>query len=72
MEVHRFRKINEEVGRKEEEVRRLEDRLSDLHLEAVGCTQRLLHVEAIERIKDQRGEAVQLISPWTFERGRSA
>ena len=71
-EVHRFRKIHEEIGRKEEEVRRLEDHLSDLHLEAVGCTQRLLRAEAIDRVKDQRGEAVQLISPWTFERGRSA
>ena len=71
-EVHRFRRINEEVKRKEEEVRRLEDRLGDLQLEAVACTQRLLRAEAIERVKDQRGEPVQLISPWTFERGRSA
>ena len=71
-EVHRFRRINEEVKRKEEEVRRLEDRLGDLQLEAVACTQRLLRAEAIERVKYQRGEPVQLISPWTFERGRSA
>ena len=71
-EVHRFRKIHKEIGRKEEEVRRLEDRLGNLHLEAVGCTQRLLCAEAIERVKDQRGEVVQLISPWTFERGCSA
>ena len=70
--VHRFRKIHKEIGCKEEEVRRLEDRLGDLHLEAVGCTQRLLHAEAIEWVKDQRGEAVQLISPWTFECGRLA
>ena len=69
-EVHRFRKINEELKRKEEEVRILEDCIADLHLEAVPCTQRLLQAEAVERIKSQRGEAIQLISPWTFERGR--
>ena len=68
--MHRFRKINEEIKRKEEEVCILEDRLADLHLEAVPCTQRLLRAEAIDRVKSQRGEAVQLISPWTFERGR--
>ena len=71
-EVHRFRQIHEEVKWKEEEVRRLEDRLGDLQLEAVACTQRLLRAEAIKRVKDQRGEPVQLISPWTFERGHSA
>ena len=68
-EVHRFRKINEELKHKEEEVHILEDQLADLHLEAVPCTQRLLRVKAIERVKSQRGEAVQLISPWTFEHG---
>ena len=71
-EVHRFRKINEEVKQKEEEVRRLEDRLGDLQLEAVACTQQLLHAEAIKWVEDQCGEPVQLISPWTFEHGRSA
>ena len=68
MEVHCFRKINEEVKNKEEQVCVLEDRLSDLHLEAVACTQCLLRVEVIEQVKDQCGEAVQLISPWNFER----
>ena len=71
-EVHRYRKLNEELKRKLEEVRILEDRIADIYLEVSPCTKRLLKAEAVERVKSQRGEAVQLISPWTFERGRSA
>ena len=71
-EVHRYRKLNEELKRKLEEVRILEDRIADIYLEVGPCTKRLLKAEAVERVKSQRGEAIQLISPWTFERGRSA
>ena len=53
VEVHHFRKINEEVKQKEEEVCHLEDHLGDLQLEAVACTQRLLHAKAIKWVKDQ-------------------
>ena len=71
-EVHRYRKLNEELKRKLEEVRTLEDRIADIYLEVGPCTKRLLKAEVVDRVKSQRGEAVQLISPWTFERGRSA
>ena len=68
-EVHRFRKLNEELGCKLEEVHILEDHIADIYLEVTPCTQRLLCAEAMERVKSQCREAVQLISPWTFERG---
>ena len=71
-EVHCYRKLNKELKRKLEEVRILEDRIADIYLEVSPCTQWLLRAEAVERVKSQHGEAVQLVSPWTFERGCSA
>ena len=71
-EVHRYRKLNEELKHKLEEVCILKDRIADIYLEVGPCTHRLLKAEAVERVKSQRGEAIQLISPWTFERGRLA
>ena len=68
-EVHQYQKLNKELKRKLEEVRTLEDRIADIYLEVSPCTRRLLRAEAVDQVKSQRGEAVQLISPWTFECG---
>ena len=68
-EVHRYRKLHEELDRKLEEVRLANDRIADIYLELAPCQLRLLQAEAGDRIAGQHGEAVQLISPWTFERG---
>ena len=72
VEVHRYRKLHEEPDRKLEEVRIANDRITDIYLELAPCQLRLLQAEAGDHIAGQRGEVVQLISPWTFERGRSA
>jgi hypothetical protein len=70
-EVHRYRKLQEELHRKLEEVKQLEDRVADIYPEMHRCCQRLQRAEAVERVESQRGEEIHLISPWTFERGRS-
>jgi hypothetical protein len=59
------------LHRKLEEVKRLEDRVADIYPEMHRCCQRLQHAEAVDRVESQRGEEIHLISPWTFERGRS-
>jgi hypothetical protein len=69
--VHRYRKLQEELHRKLEEVKQLEDRVADIYPELHRCCQRLQHAEAVEQVESQRGEEIHLISPWTFERGRS-
>ena len=71
-EVHRYRKLHKELDRKLEEVCLANDRIADIYLELAPCQMHLLQAEAGDRIARQRGEAVQLISPWTFERGHSA
>ena len=71
-EVHRFRKLHEELECKLEEVRIAEDCIADSYLELALCNLWLLRAEVVDRVKSQHGEAVQLISPWTFERGCSA
>jgi hypothetical protein len=70
-EVHRYHKLQEELHHKLEEVKQLEDRIADIYPEMHRCCQRLQRAEAVERVESQRGEEVHLISPWTFERGRS-
>jgi hypothetical protein len=70
-EVHRYRKLQEELHRKLEEVKQLEDRVADIYPEMHRCCQRLQRAEAVDRVESQRGEEIHLISPWTFERGRS-
>jgi hypothetical protein len=70
-EVHRYRKLQEELHHKLEEVKRLEDRVADIYPEMHRCCQRLQRAEAVDRVESQRGEEIHLISPWTFERGRS-
>jgi hypothetical protein len=69
--VHRYRKLQEELHRKLEEVKRLEDRVADIYPEMHQCCQRLQRTEVVERVESQRGEEIRLISPWTFERGCS-
>ena len=71
-EVHHFRKLHKELERKLEEVHITNDHITNLYLELAPCNRRLLWAEATEQVKSQRGEAVQLISPWTFECRRSA
>jgi hypothetical protein len=66
-EVHRYRKLQEELHRKLEEVKQLEDRVADIYPEMHRCCQRLQRAEAVERVESQRGEEIHLISPWTFE-----
>ena len=70
--VHRYHKLHEELERKLEEVRIANDHIADIYLELAPCQLQLLQVEAGECITSQCGEAVQLISPWTLERRRSA
>jgi hypothetical protein len=70
-EVHRYRKLQEELHRKLEEVKQLEDRIADIYPEMHRCCQRLQRAEAVDRVESQRGEEIHLVSPWTFERGRS-
>jgi hypothetical protein len=70
-EVHRYRKLQEELHRKLEEVKQLEDRVADIYPEMHRCCQRLQRAEAVDRVESQRGEEIHLISPWTLERGRS-
>jgi hypothetical protein len=70
-EVHRYRKLQEELHRKLEEVKRLEDQIADIYPEMHQCCQRLQRAEAVGWVESQRGEEIHLISPWTFERGRS-
>ena len=72
VEVHRYCKLHEELDRKLEEVRIANDHIADIYLELAPCQLRLLQAEAGDHITRQRGEAVQLISPWTFEHRRSA
>ena len=71
-EVHRYRKLHEELNRKLEEVRLVNDRIADIYLELAPCQLHLLQAEAGDRIAGQCGEAIQLISPWTFECRRLA
>ena len=66
-EVHHFQKLQEELVRKTEEVRVLEDHIADIYLELTPCTQRFCRAKVVERVKSQQGEAIHLISPWTFE-----
>ena len=70
--VHHFHKLHEESERKLEEVCIANDRIADIYLELAPCQWCLLCTEVAEQVKGQHGEAVQLISPWTFEHGRSA
>jgi hypothetical protein len=70
-EVHWYRKLQEELHRKLEEVKQLEDRIADIYPEMHRCCQRLQRAEAVDRVESQRGEEIHLISPWTFKRGRS-
>jgi hypothetical protein len=69
--VHWYRKLQEELHCKLEEVKQLEDRVADIYPEMHRCCQRLQRAEAVERVESQRGEEIHLVSPWTFERGRS-
>ena len=71
-EVHCYHKLHEELDRKLEEVRLTNNRIADIYLELAPCQLRLLQAEVGDQIARQRGEAVQLISPWTFERRCSA
>jgi hypothetical protein len=48
MEVHRYRKLQEELHHKSEEVKRLEDRVADIYPEMHRCCQRLQRTEAVE------------------------
>jgi hypothetical protein len=66
-EVHQYRKLQEELHRKLEEVKQLEDRVADIYPEMHQCCQRLQHTKVVERVESQRGEEIHLISPWTFE-----
>ena len=68
-EVHHYQKLHEELDRKLEEVRLANDRIADIYLELAPCQLRLLQAEVGDQIARQRGEVVQLISPWSFERG---
>jgi hypothetical protein len=70
-EVHQYRKLQEELHRKLEEVRQLEDQVADIYPEMHRCCQRLQCAEVVERVESQRGEEIHLVSPWTFERGCS-
>jgi hypothetical protein len=70
-EVHWYRKLQEELHRKLEEVKQLEDRIADIYPKMHQCCQRLQRAEAVGRVESQRGEEIHLISPWTFERGHS-
>jgi hypothetical protein len=69
-EVHWYRKLQEELHRKLEEVKRLEDQIADIYPKMHQCCQCLQRAEAVERVESQRGEEIHLVSPWTFERGR--
>ena len=66
-DVHCFQKLGEELAHKTEEVRQLEDHITDIYLELHPCTQRLCMAKAVEQVQSQWGEAIHLISPWSFE-----
>ena len=57
MEVHRYHKLHEELDRKLEEVRLVNDCIADIYLELAPCQLRLLQAEAGDCIAGQRGEA---------------
>jgi hypothetical protein len=71
-EVHRYRCLTNEQARSSREVERLQNRLHDIQLEVHACIKRLARAEAVERVEEHRGAGVRMVSPWSFERGRSS
>ena len=72
-EVHRYRKLMEEVDAVEQKISALQDRMVDISLTLHASMRRLAEAEAVKRIEDRRARTVQrtLVHPWIVERGRS-
>ena len=72
-EVLCYRRMMDKMTDKEAELNVIQDRIAVLTLDLLAAMQRLLHAEAVTRIKDRRTTAVspRTLSAWVVERGRS-
>ena len=72
-EVHRYRRMMDEMTDKEAELNVIQNCIAVLMLDLRAAMQQLSRAEAITRIKDRRTTAVpqQALSAWVVKQGRS-